>query len=270
MGTELEARGVDTRLPRWSATALLDAPEEVAAVHASYARAGASVHTTNTFRARERTLGQAWQRAASDAVQIARRSVPSTHRIAGSIAPLEDCYRPDLSPPDCRKEHRSLAQLLAGEGCDLLLVETFAHVGEAWVAIEEAALTGLPTWASFTPGPRGELMSPDAVYRGAVGAVERGASVVMVNCISGDKAIDYLPSLAASGAAQYGVYANAGCIDDAIGWQADHAIGAQRYTQWATAWMEAGATLLGGCCGTGPRHIEALSQHLKCYARAEE
>ncbi|RME22190.1 MAG: homocysteine S-methyltransferase family protein, partial [Deltaproteobacteria bacterium] len=130
MGTELARRGVDTPAPGWSAWALERAPDVVAAIHADYAAAGATVHTVNSFRTQPRWFPDTWRALVHRAVTLARRAVPETHRIAGSIAPLEDCYSPWLSPPDPRPEHRQLARALAAEGVDLLLVETFPHVGE--------------------------------------------------------------------------------------------------------------------------------------------
>src|SRR5688500_17354583 len=113
LGTELDRRGVPTPLPRWSAGAVDAAPDVLRAIHADYARAGATVHTANTFRTKRRTLGDDWERLARRAIAIARESVPAGHRVAGSIAPLEDCYRPDLSPVDPAPEHRELARVLA-------------------------------------------------------------------------------------------------------------------------------------------------------------
>ena len=97
MGTELTRRGVALPLPAWSAIALDEAPELVAAVHRDYVAAGATVHTANTFRTKRRTVGSRWEELARRAVRIARESVGGW-RVAGSIAPLEDCYRPDLQP----------------------------------------------------------------------------------------------------------------------------------------------------------------------------
>src|SRR5262245_13933060 len=182
MGTELAARGVPTPAPRWSAEAIDRAPEVMAAIHREYAAAGATVHTANTFRTKRRQIPDRWDELARRAVAIARASVPARHRVAGSIAPLEDCYRPDLSPPDPRPEHRELARALAGAGVDLLLCETFPHVGEALIAVEEAVQTGLPTWVAFTAGPDATLLTPREIEAGAREAVARGASAVLVNC----------------------------------------------------------------------------------------
>src|SRR4051812_3649057 len=96
VGTELAARGVLTRLPLWSAHAIDEAPETLAAVHAAYARGGAEVHTAATFRTQPRAMGPAFESAARRAVAIARAAVQSavqsaapqgvraSRRIAGS------------------------------------------------------------------------------------------------------------------------------------------------------------------------------------------
>src|SRR5690606_31364939 len=127
-----------------SAAYLTTHPHLVAQLHREYAAAGATVHTANTFRTTPRAAGEDWRDLLARAVQLAREAIPPHHRLAGSIAPLEDCYRPDLSPPDARPEHRTLARALAEAGVDLLLCETFPHIDEAVIATEEAAATGLP------------------------------------------------------------------------------------------------------------------------------
>jgi S-methylmethionine-dependent homocysteine/selenocysteine methylase len=267
LGTELNRRGVATDLPLWSAAAIDAAPNVIAAIHRDYAEAGATVHTTNTFRTQRRTVGDDWARLARTAVEIARNAVPGTHRVAGSIAPLEDCYRPDLSPgSDSRLEHRELAELLADAGCDLLLCETFPHVGEAVVAVQESARTGVETWVALTAGPRAGLLSPTEMADGAQQAVDHGAAAALVNCTP---ATDTLRFVEAIGRRNLGVpigaYANAGRPDDRVGWQSSSELaspesGARTYAMLAQHWIDAGATLIGGCCGTGPAHITALNE----------
>jgi S-methylmethionine-dependent homocysteine/selenocysteine methylase len=258
MGTELAARGVPTPAPRWSAEALDSAPEVVAAIHRAYAAAGATVHTSNTFRTRRRQIPDRWEELARRAVGIARAAVPVGHRVAGSIAPIEDCYRPDLSPADPRPEHRELAQALADAGVDLLLCETFPHVGEALVAVEEAVRTGLPTWVAFTAGPDATLLTPTAMVEGAREAVRRGASAVLVNCTPATATLRYVERLAGLGV-PFGAYANAGSTADGIGWNSAGAESALAYARLAATWEAAGATLIGSCCGTGPAHVRALA-----------
>ncbi len=263
LGTELVARGVETPAPLWSAAALLDARgcDVVRAIHRDYARAGATVHTANTFRTKRRQAGAAWAELLARAVSLAReavRDVDPRHRVAGSIAPLEDCYRPDLSPAGARQEHRELAEALAAAGVDLLLCETFPHVGEALVALEEAVATGIEAWVSFTAGPDADLLSPEDIGVAAREAAARGARAVLVNCTPATHTLAHVERLAACGV-PFGAYANAGAATEGLGWrEGQDRSAAARYAELARGWIEAGATIVGGCCGTGPAHVAAL------------
>jgi S-methylmethionine-dependent homocysteine/selenocysteine methylase len=263
LGSELLARGVPTPLPGWSAHALQTHPHKVAEIHRAYAAAGSTIHTTNTFRTRPATLGAAWRELAHQAVQIARDAVPATHRIAGSIAPIADCYRPDLSPPDARVQHRALARVLADSGVDLLLCETFPHVGESVGAVEECIATGVETWVSFTAGPSADLLTPEALGAGARLAVEAGASTVLVNCVPASLTLAYVDALRDIGV-PFGAYANAGQAHEGVGWTAGPP-GPSRYAAFARRWIRAGAVVIGGCCGTGPDHIAALRAEIQNY-----
>ena len=118
MGTELERRGVRTDGPGWSAGANDHAPHEIQAIHRAYASAGATVHTANTFRTTPRGLGAGWERALHEAVRLARSAVPRGHQVAGSFAPLEDCWHPERSPSDPGPEQRRIAAELASAGVD--------------------------------------------------------------------------------------------------------------------------------------------------------
>ena len=266
LGSELLARGIPTPLPGWSAHAIEEAPDVVRAIHADYAAAGATVHTTNTFRTRALVFPDRWRDLARAAARLTREAIPAGHRVAGSIAPLEDCYRPDLSPADAnptstRAEHKRLARVLADAGCDLLLCETFPHIGEGLLAVEAAIGTGLPTWASFTAGPDANLLTPGEIAAAGREAVARGASAVLVNCVPARGMLDYVRALreALDDATPIGCYANAGHPDEKMGWTSEPGA-PQRYAELASTWIEAGASVIGGCCGTGADHVAALAR----------
>jgi S-methylmethionine-dependent homocysteine/selenocysteine methylase len=260
MGTELAVRGVALPHGSWSADALERAPAVVAQIHRDYVAAGATVHTANTFRTRRRTAGARWEELARLAVTIARASVPAGHRVAGSIAPLEDCYRPDLSPGEgAREEHAELARALAGAGVDLLLCETFPHAVEAAVAVRQAVRTGIETWAALTAGPGTPLMTPRSMREAARACAGEGASALLVNCTPATQTLAYIEALAGLGVA-FGAYANAGSARDRIGWGDAAVGGAATYAALARTWMDAGATIVGGCCGTGPAHVARLAE----------
>ena len=259
MGTELSARGVALDAPAWSARAIDEAPDLVAAIHREYATAGATLQTANTFRTQRRALGDGWRRAALEAVRIARESVPPGHRVLGSIAPVEDCYRPDRSPGEgARAEHAALAAALSDAGCDVLLCETFAHPVEARVASEEALRTGLPVWLSLTAGPFGELLTPEELGKLARSAGQSGVERILVNCTSASMMQPYIEVLASLGL-PFGVYANAGRMGEGVGWSTPGTQAAEAYVRLASQWVQAGASVVGGCCGTGPCHVEALA-----------
>jgi S-methylmethionine-dependent homocysteine/selenocysteine methylase len=270
MGTELARRGVDTSGPAWSARAVEEAPEVIAAIHREYAEAGATVHTAATFRTQARVLPDRWRDLTRRAVELARSSVPAGHLVAGSMAPLADCYRPDLSPADTdpsgtRAEHAAMAETLLGAGCDRLLCETFTHAGEALLAAEAAldAARGsdAEVWLALSPGYRNNLLSSAEIASTAQGGAALGVGAVLVNCAP---AADTLAHLRAIGAAvwgrgvAFGAYANAGT--EAADWSA---AAEERYLLAAEDWVRAGATLVGSCCGTRPSLTRALTVRLR-------
>jgi len=259
LGTELLARGVATPLPGWSAHALDTAPDVVAAIHRDYAEAGAQVHTANTFRTQPRWFPDRWRELTARAVTLARNALDGFDcRLAGSIAPLEDCYSPTLSPAEPRPEHRLMARALADEGVDLLLVETFPQVLEALIAVEEAVATGLPTWLSLTAGPDADLLTVVQIREVGEHAVSLGAEAVLVNCIPTPRVLDYINGLHGLGVS-IGAYANAGRAEDGMGFAAAPA-DVQGYVDAVAQWIDAGARIVGGCCGTGIEHIKAVNQ----------
>jgi S-methylmethionine-dependent homocysteine/selenocysteine methylase len=262
IGTELISRGLGLNAPDWSARAMTEAPDLLAEVHADYVGAGATLHTANTFRTQPQALGEGWIDALRGAVRIVRGVVPPACAVLGSMAPVEDCYRPDLSPgAEARAQHREVAGALADAGCDVLLCETFANGQEAIVAAEEALATGLPVWLSLTAGPFGDLLSPTELARIGTDAASIGVERLLVNCIAATQIGRYVDALGALGV-PFGVYANAGRKDEGLGWGATSPRAAAAYADLAERWRDAGASVIGGCCGTGPLHIQALAERL--------
>ncbi len=286
MGSELTRRGVDTSAPLWSARALEHAQElagsaaggaartfdvagsaaggaartfdVVRAIHASYAAAGATHHRTNTFRARSRTAGPAWETLARRAVQLARGAVSvAGGLVLGSVGPLEDCYRPDLAPPDdvARREHEEFVALLVAEGVDLLICETFPSAREAAIATSACARTGLETWVSFTAGPSGELMTPRAMAEAARACVGEGAGAVLVNCVAAARTLPFVEALAS-------VHDRVGAYANASPWN-EPRISDEEYVAFAREWREAGASIVGSCCGTSAATIKAVAAALR-------
>ena len=273
-GTELERRGAAASLPLWSAQALVRAPELVAAIHADYAAAGADILTANTFRTQRRNLARGgWGGRAREltrvAVELARRAahglaVEREIHVVGSAPPLEDCYRPDLVPGDAelRHEHAEHAENLAEAGVDAILVETMNSVREAVAALRAARATGLPAFASFACWDGARLLSGDPLRDALAAVLPEEPAAVLVNCLPPSNVSACLPALRDS-ARPFGVYPNLGAPTDAAGLTRTEDCSPAAFAELAEAWRAAGASILGGCCGTTPAHIRTLAQRLR-------
>lgn len=270
MGTELQRRNVDTGLPLWSANGLIVHPEIVRRIHDDYVAAGADLLTANTFRTTRRSFLRARLPDRSEAltilaVRLAREAAAAcTGRevlVAGSIAPLEDCYRPDLVPSDreLSEEHREHASRLAREGVDFLLLETMNTVREAAAACRAALETGLETVISFICRPDGFLYGgePLEAALGAIGPLQ--PSAVSLNCISPRHLGAILRRLRALTDLPVAVYGNVGVPgkekeEQSLVRDMDEAT----YAEYARGWVAAGAAIIGGCCGTTPEDIRRI------------
>lgn len=272
-GTEIERRGLHTYLPLWSALGLIEQPALVRAIHEDYARAGADILTANTFRTTARTLSHAGHdpAQASDltrlAVRLAQEAAAATGRdvlIAGSIAPLEDCYSPWLSPPEeiAFAEHLAHARNLAAAGVDFLMVETMPVIDEAAAAVRAALTTGLPVTAGFVLGEDGRLLSGETLAEAVERVVPLGVCAILVNCSPPGTITNALHTLRGLTHLPIGGYANLGTVDDTVGWRADEHTSGPAYAAAAEEWLRAGAQIIGGCCGTRPEHIAALRELL--------
>ena len=256
MGTCLGEAGVDLSPPLWSARALREAPEQVAAIHKAYADSGADIHTANSFRTQPEKDPE-WKDLLELAVKIARRNTPMSSRIAGSMAPIEDCYRPDLSPPDPRVLHQKMAQALADSRVDLILCETFPHSRESLIALKEALSTGIESWLALTAGPKGQLLTVEEALDTAQIAIDLGATLVAINCSSIDASKPFVDAFSQN-KIPFGVYANAGSHEAGYGWSINRSKTAKAYAKKAEEWLDAGARMVGSCCGTSPDHTKAL------------
>ena len=276
-GTELERRGAESTLPLWSAHALLHDPALVGRIHADYVEAGAELLTANTFRTQRRTLerggvGEQAPALTARAVALARAAAAGGDRpvhVLGSAPPLEDCFRPDLVPDDdsLAFEHGEHAANLSAAGVDAILVETMNTIREALAALRAARATKLPTLVSFVcwDGPR--LLSGE-LLREAVAAVRaEQPTALLANCLPPSNVAACLAVLAESGL-PFGVYANLGAPLDERGRERSEDCAPERFAAHAASWLAAGATLVGGCCGTTPAHIRGIAQQMRSKAVA--
>ena len=276
-GTELDRLGLDLSMPLWSARAMEDAPDKLRQVHRIYLESGAGAIITNTFRTHRRSLAKAGLGSESGrltrlAVDIAREAIEETScssLLLGSVAPLEDCYSPSLSPgfDICHEEHGWLIADLVESGVDGILIETMCTGHESLAASRAAQEKAPGRWGiSFCLDERAEEpgMLQDGTRLSSLIPDILEASFIGINCVSaigmGEQVRhlrthlpDSMPIMA---------YGNVGYADEEGGWISTDAIEPDIYAAYAMDWIERGASIVGGCCGTTPASIAAIRSTL--------
>ena len=266
LGTELSRCGAPASPPLWSARAVLERPDLVLADHRENAAAGAEVLTAGTFRTQPALLGDAAREATRRAVALAREAAANRPGVlvAGSIAPVADCWRPDLVPTaaELARLHALHAEALAQAGADLLLLETFGTAREWLAAARAAAATGLAVVACATTRADGALLSGEPLGEAARSLLALPSPPVAlgVNCVPARRLAASLARLAsAAPGVPLAAYGNTGLpLDEAAGAFAEP-ISPEEYAYVAEGWLSLGARLVGGCCGTGAGHVAALA-----------
>jgi S-methylmethionine-dependent homocysteine/selenocysteine methylase len=284
MGRELRFRGVAILDSIWSANALLVAPQIVRDIHDDYIRAGADVITTNTYgviRAAMATIGiehrfRELNELACELAVGARDAADREVRIAGSLPPLNGSYRADLVQPFEVIEplYREQAAILAPH-VDLFVCETMASGAEALAAATAAASTGKPVWVSFTlhEDQSGRLRSGETIA--GAWSLLQGLPItgLLANCCAPESIAAALGDLQATGVPYVGGYANT-FLPVPESWTLDGEdetdgvlplrddLDPAAYLGHAREWWNAGATVVGGCCGTRPAHIAAIAGDL--------
>jgi methionine synthase I (cobalamin-dependent) len=275
-GTELNRRGVDTGLPLWSANALMNDHDAtiLQQIHEDYLRAGADIVTTNTFRTHRRALAPSgnadraleFTRRAVDIARAAIESVPSDQPrfVAGSISTLEDCYRPELVPPDdqLRAEHSERIHHLVESGVDVILIETINTIREAAIMAKLATITGAPVIVSFVCGREGKLLSGETLTEAANQLLPLRIAAIGVNCGPTPNLARPLNELRTVCGNDFPLiaYGNIGYADEKIGWVNTDSEDPKAYCEHASHWP---AKIIGGCCGTTPQHILELNSLIK-------
>lgn len=278
MGTELARRGIPTPGPLWSATGLTDHPDAIRRIHGEYATAGADIIVANTFRTNVRTLRRTGlldqgaqlnhtaidlaQRGAAGAKlrQIWAGASPRPLLVAASVAPVEDCYSPDRTPaePDLAAEHAQMMTWLKAAWPDLVWIETMNTVREARAAARAASNAELTFVVSFVLRQSGNLLSTESLEE-AVAAVEPfGPTAIGLNCIPPDGITAHLPRLRQLTELPLVAYAHINNPEPTPGWSFSEDATPAQYARQVKRWLDLGASIVGGCCGTTPAHIRAV------------
>ncbi len=270
-GTLLYARGVPYE--RGFDELNVTQPALVEGVHREYLAAGAQVIETNTFGANRLRLALYGLEARTREVnaqgvyiaRTARAALAPAAFVAGAIGPIGQPLEPvgAISLAEARAAFAEQAAILAEAGADLLLLETFSdlrELREAIIAVRGVCDLPLVAQMSFTADgrtPTGE--GPEEVAR-ALEAL--GVDVLGVNCGVGPQvALDVIASMATATRTPLVVQPNAG-FPGRVGGRIFYLSTPQYLAEYARRFVAAGATLVGGCCGTTPEHIRAMGRAL--------
>lgn len=264
MGTMLAEKG--WRPPLLPEEMLLTAPDAVLSIHEAYVGAGAGIIETNTFGAStlklaHRNLQARAEEIGFSAASIARRAAGSRVLVAGSVGPLGRLVEPlgDVSFDEAVAAFRPQIRGLLAGGVDFILIETMLDLREAKAAVlavkEEDRQAAFAV--SFTFDRNGSTMTGTPPEVAAAWAMAVGASAVGANCGVGPGAYaETVARLRRFCDLPILVYANAGLPAQGV------TLDAGSFAAACRRLVEAGAAVVGGCCGTGPGHIAALQAEL--------
>jgi homocysteine S-methyltransferase len=248
-------------------------PKVVLDAHRDYIKAGAEIIETNTFGANQfklrsfglenkvREINLQGAKIAREAREIEGRDV----FIAGSMGPLGKPLVPfgKISPEEAREAFRLQAEALLEGGVDLFIVETFSDLNEIVEAVNAIRkVCRLPVIASMTFGEDKKTLmgnSPDGVAR----ELEKlGVEVIGANCTIGpQKMLEVVKALADVTQLKISAQPNAG-LPRYVDGRFIYLSSPQYFAEYAKEFVKAGASIVGGCCGTTPEYIKAIASAL--------
>ena len=278
MGTELMRAGLDLPLPIWSGDVNLTHPDYVRRIHEAYLTAGADILTTNTFRATPRAYRnngyeehEAIQRSHESlerAVELARQTAGADIIVAGSIAPLEDCYEPDLFPgiEFAQREFRELAIWLQDAGIDVILFETMGSWPEIKTALSATVDLQIPRWLSLILKNSNTLLDGTDLLNVLSDIKDYGIEMVLLNCSLCSVTADAVDLLLTNWKGAWGVYPNVGVAMPTKEGVLEEKLTIKEFAKEINTYLTSGANVVGGCCGSNPDYIRAAREAIDLAA----
>ena len=280
MGRELRQIGAPFAQPEWSALSLIEAPEMVGQAHQNFIDAGAQVITTNTYALVPFHIGQERFETrgfelAEMAAKIAKEKARQANvKVAGSLPPAFGSYRPDLFEKNTFESILTPLIDAQEDHVDLWIIETAASVIEANSIVDLIKnKSNKPIWIAFTLENRdnydqpSQLRSKEPLDQALKSfAFAHVVDAILYNCSQPEEMEDAIkttksiyPNI------KTGAFANSfsetkrsHAANEGVSSERDD-ITPDKYLDFAKSWIDAGATIIGGCCGIGPKHIRKLA-----------
>ena len=273
MGTMLNAQGIG--FDQCFDALNLSNPGLVADVHRAYIEAGTQIIQTNTFGANryklsDHDLGDQVMQINRAGVELAQRVVMATFKdvlVAGDVGPLGVRLAPfgRVQPEDARQVFAEQIEALCEAGADLIILETMSDLYEMQEAIAAAhQVCELPIVASMTFTRDDRTLLGDSPAIVAETLIQSGADVIGVNCSGGPAQILRIlrQMHKAVPDAKLSAMPNAGW-PERVGGRIMYPASPDYFGDYTRALREAGVSLIGGCCGTTPRHIAEMQEALE-------
>ncbi len=242
--------------------------EIVSLVHRSYIEAGADLILTNTYGANAVKLQRYGRKSQVVAInlegaRLARRAAGKEVLVGGSVGPLEVyAFRDEFTDQEMKKIFREQMTALVDGGVDFLALETFQDPMESAAALSAASSFNLPIIFSIGGVHNGRTGTGAAAQEIALTAVERGVSVIGANCRGPFDILETVGLLAQVTTLPLLAMPNAGSPEIDRGRVAYH-VKPQQFRDYTRRLIEAGAALVGGCCGTSPEHIREMAEEAR-------
>lgn len=269
-GTELQAKGIPSGINPdiWNLTE----PDLVCEVARSYVEAGSQIILTNTFRANriafsDQPEAEQIETINKVGVEISKRAAGDRAYVFASIGPSgKFLVTKEVTKEGLLENFTQQAQAQASGGADGIVIETMGDIQEAEMAVQAAKTTGLPVVACmvYDSGKnKDRTMMGVTPVQAAEALAKAGADVIGANCGNGIEG--YIPickSLSDATDLPIWIKANAG-IPDLVGNKVVYRTTPQEFADHIPALLEAGASFVGGCCGTSPDFIRAVCSKLR-------
>ncbi len=269
MGTQLQNLGIaDKPCPEYASVSHFD---KVSQIHKNYVSAGADILETNTFGANRLKLANFGlqdqvQSIIKASVKAARSACGKDTKVAGAVGPLGKLIFPlgELEFDEAVDVFKQQIKAMLDEGVDYLLIETILDIQEMRAAVIAAKELGctVPIISQLTFNEDGRTVTGTDVVTAATILQALGVSIIGMNCSLGpEQLLPIVRDLAKSTNLPISVQPNAG-LPTLVDGKTVFPLSPDDMALWVPKLVEAGASIIGGCCGTTPEHIRAMRKAL--------
>lgn len=269
MGTMLQNAGMKTGdCPEYLN---ITNPKMVQDVHRAYFEAGSDIIETNTFGASriklaEYNLSDKVAEINTAAVQNVKIATDGKAKVAGSMGPTGGFIKPlgELDFDEVYQNYYEQAKALATAGADYILIETCIEIQEMRAALLAAKdACDLPVICQLSFSEDGRTVTGTDPQSAAIILSAMGADVIGANCSLGpEQLVPIVKELAENCSCPISIQPNAG-MPHLVDGKTVFPMTPEDFGKWAPELVKAGATFIGGCCGTTPAHIKAIKEALK-------